>query len=218
MKTPQELLKATTCYVNGQEINGRVLAVSTCVDRQSVCFLFPNETIGRWLPETALDPNESADTDISLPIEKQGKNADDKKAYKPSFSNKKNRKNYLSDKQTNRIKKEAQTDIYELIDNLTNTPIKLLDQTAKETNQAINEVNRQISRLAKGTQETAIQLAQETHKTLVKSVSETTGTISKVSGDTHATVIRLFNDTCAITIKVSEDTTAAFIQFPNNAY
>lgn len=54
MKEIQKLLTKTTCYINGQTLNGRVLAVETYVDKQTVCFLFDGDDIGHWISELAL--------------------------------------------------------------------------------------------------------------------------------------------------------------------
>lgn len=53
MKT-NDLFQQTTCYLNGEKKSGKVIAVSTQVDRHRVCFQVKGEEIGEWVPELAL--------------------------------------------------------------------------------------------------------------------------------------------------------------------
>jgi hypothetical protein len=222
MTTPQELLKKTTCYVNGQTKDGRVLAVASYIDRRMVCFLFEGKTYCDWIPEASLFENKiviaSRDQD-----KQKSKGESQEIANTPDISNKENTKQtdkYSTVKSLNirNPRKEAKNDLQGVIDLLIKNPVKLLDQHVAATSRAIDELNREVNKIVKGSEETTIRLAEDTHKALVKSVSDTTESITKITADTHATVIRFVGDTCATTIQLTETTTAAIIRFPNDAY
>jgi hypothetical protein len=222
MKTPQELLKKTTCYVNGETKNGRVLAVASYVDRRMVCFLFEGKTYCDWIPEVSLFENKiliaSRDQD-----KQKSKGESQEIANTPDISNKENTKQTDKHSTVKSLKgsnprKEAKNDLQGIIDLLIKNPVKLLDQHVAATSRAINELNQEVNKIVKGSEETTIRLAEDTHKALVKSIGDTTESISKITADTHATVIRFVGDTCATTIQLTETTTAAIIRFPNDAY
>ncbi len=50
-----DLFQQTTCYLNGEKKSGKVIAVSTQVDRYRVCFQMKGEQIGKWVPDSALN-------------------------------------------------------------------------------------------------------------------------------------------------------------------
>jgi hypothetical protein len=53
MKT-DDLFQQTTCYLNGDKKGGKVIAVSTQLERRRVCFQIKGEPIGQWMPDLAL--------------------------------------------------------------------------------------------------------------------------------------------------------------------
>lgn len=54
MSTQEALWQATTCYVGGKLEKGRVIAISTYVDRRRICFQLNGEEVGQWVPEEAV--------------------------------------------------------------------------------------------------------------------------------------------------------------------
>ncbi|MEB3122352.1 MAG: hypothetical protein VKL41_14145 [Snowella sp.] len=222
MTTPQELLKKTTCYVNGQTKDGRVLAVASYIDKRMVCFLFEGKTYCDWIPEASLFENKIVISSRDQDKEKsKGESQENRNIL--DISNKENTKKTDEYSTVKSLKgrnprKEAKNDLQGIIDLLIKNPVKLLDQHVAATSQAINELNQEVNKIVKGSEETTIRLAEDTHKALVKSISDTTESVTKITADTHATVIRFIGDTCATTIQLTETTTAAIIRFPNDAY
>ncbi len=71
MASTQDLFSQTTCYINGNPKNGKVLAVATYVDCRRICFQLEGENRGTWIPESALVGEEVGEEIVpsKIPIE-----------------------------------------------------------------------------------------------------------------------------------------------------
>jgi hypothetical protein len=183
----EDIFKKQTCYFNGEEKKGKVLAVSTYVNRRRVCFQIEGEKKGEWFLESELFGTSSENEVIQ------------KESRRYTHTEKTAKKEVESDiyakeqaEKEEEAKKKAEQDIHALVKFVADTQNAIQHQATKDIKTVVRFFGDTQKAMLQSIQ-TAVKTVEDTSNQACQWLDQATQGSGQLVTSLHQTITNFWN-------------------------